>query len=53
MNLYTVERCKSGISAATALSTTPGERKLWEKMIKFWQAQLKLAEQREAGHSPK
>lgn len=51
---YTVARCKSGLDASTALSAG-GDfwRRHYEERIRFWEAQLKFAEAREAaGEAP-
>ena len=47
---HTVERCKSGLGAATALSAGGGvfSNRHYEERIRFWEAQLRFAEAREA-----
>lgn len=46
-NLHSVQRCKDGLSASETLSTTPGERAHWERLITYWREQLAHAERRE------
>lgn len=44
---YTSERCLSGLRASEALCQTSGERRYWERHIRFWQKQLEFAMKRE------
>jgi len=45
---YTMDRCLSGLRASEALSATSGERKYWERRIRFWRKQLEFASERES-----
>lgn len=44
---FTVEKCKSAIGAASALTTFPGQGRYWESVVQWWEEQLKFAEKRE------
>ena len=43
---YSVERCRSGLGAATALAAGMAGANYWETRIRFWEAQLAHAQAR-------